>query len=178
MTLPRFLLNYDIIMVQLFNGALNIMAEGSIEPKKIYLSRNNRVVAGVAGGIGEYFDVDPVLVRVAFFVFTFFGGFGVALYILLMIIIPEAPDNKNMGKKEAAQESVRDTGADTSEGQDGKRKKEWDQASVRDFIGAILILSGTLLLLNQLLPRFGIDWDVFWPLVLILLGGYIVFKRK
>lgn len=56
--------------------------------KKLRRSRKNRVVCGVMGGIAEYFDVDPTIVRVLFLIVSW-TGFPVFLYILLAIIIPE-----------------------------------------------------------------------------------------
>lgn len=57
--------------------------------KKLYRS-SNRIVAGVCGGIAEYFDVDPTLIRVVFAVLTLFSAAfpGLLLYIILMILIP------------------------------------------------------------------------------------------
>jgi phage shock protein PspC (stress-responsive transcriptional regulator) len=54
-------------------------------------SRDHRVVAGVCGGLGEYFGVDPVLFRVVAVVLTLFGGWGVLLYGLAWLVIPDAP---------------------------------------------------------------------------------------
>ena len=59
--------------------------------KRLYKSRKNKVVDGVCGGIAEYFDVDPVLVRVVFVLFFFLGGSAFIAYIVGMIIIPRAP---------------------------------------------------------------------------------------
>ena len=56
--------------------------------KKLRRSRKNRVVCGVLGGIAEYFDVDPTIVRVLYILFSF-SGFPIFLYLLLAIIIPE-----------------------------------------------------------------------------------------
>ncbi len=57
--------------------------------KKLYRS-SNRILAGVCGGIAEYFDVDPTLIRVAYLVLSLFSaGFpGLLLYIILMILMP------------------------------------------------------------------------------------------
>ncbi|MEX1277360.1 MAG: PspC domain-containing protein, partial [Bacteroidota bacterium] len=57
--------------------------------KRLYRSRTDSVIAGVAGGIGEYLDVDPVLIRIAFVVATFAGGFGIIMYIIAWVIMPE-----------------------------------------------------------------------------------------
>src|ERR1700759_278062 len=57
--------------------------------RQLRRSRNDRVGAGVAGGLGEYFDVDPVLFRVLFATAAFFGGAGVLAYLLAWAAIPE-----------------------------------------------------------------------------------------
>jgi len=57
--------------------------------KKLYRSKNNRRVAGVCGGIAEYFDIDPTLVRLLTLLFILLGGAGVITYLIAWIIIPE-----------------------------------------------------------------------------------------
>jgi phage shock protein PspC (stress-responsive transcriptional regulator) len=57
-------------------------------PKRLYRSENSRVLGGVCGGIGEYFSLDPVIIRFAFVIFTLMGGSGILLYIILWIVIP------------------------------------------------------------------------------------------
>jgi phage shock protein PspC (stress-responsive transcriptional regulator) len=66
------------------------MTESNINPgKRLYRTREGRVVAGVCGGIAAYFGIDPTLVRLAFAVFTIFGGAGVLIYLIAWIVIPE-----------------------------------------------------------------------------------------
>ncbi len=60
--------------------------------KKLYRSERERMIAGVCGGLSEYFDVDPVLVRLLWVVFTCLVGSGIILYILACIIIPNERD--------------------------------------------------------------------------------------
>lgn len=57
--------------------------------KKLRRSRHNRMVCGVMGGIAEYFNIDPTIVRVLFLICSF-AGFPIVLYLFLAIIIPEA----------------------------------------------------------------------------------------
>lgn len=65
----------------------------SAEPvKKIYRSQYDRVIAGVCGGIADYFNIDLILVRVIFVLAIFFGGSGVIAYLAAWIVIPENPD--------------------------------------------------------------------------------------
>lgn len=62
--------------------------------KRLYRSGRDRVLGGVCGGIGEYFDVDPVLVRLAWILFSILYGAGVLAYIIAWIILPRNPDHK------------------------------------------------------------------------------------
>ncbi len=66
------------------------------KPKRLYRSRDNRVVAGILGGIGEYLNVDPVAIRVLYVIFTAVTGFLPLLlaYLVLLFIIPEPPEKK------------------------------------------------------------------------------------
>lgn len=57
--------------------------------KRLYLSTTNRRIAGVCGGIGEYFNIDPTIVRVLFAIFAWAYGSAIFLYILLSIILPK-----------------------------------------------------------------------------------------
>jgi len=57
--------------------------------KRLYRTREGRVVAGVCAGLAAYFSVDPTLVRLAFVLVTLFGGLGVLFYLFAWIVIPE-----------------------------------------------------------------------------------------
>lgn len=61
--------------------------------KQLYKSNTNKKIAGVCGGIGEYFDIDPTIVRLGFVVLTFLAGGGLAVYIIASIIMPDQPAN-------------------------------------------------------------------------------------
>ncbi len=62
-----------------------------MEPKRLYRSKADRIIGGVCGGIGKYFELDPVLVRVLWAIAFFVGGAGLLAYIIAWIIIPEEP---------------------------------------------------------------------------------------
>ncbi|MFX0210174.1 MAG: PspC domain-containing protein [Candidatus Hodarchaeota archaeon] len=66
----------------------------STQPKRFYRSREDRWIAGVCGGLGEYFDIDPILVRLGFIFVTLFYGFGLILYIILAIFVKENPHQR------------------------------------------------------------------------------------
>ena len=57
--------------------------------KSLHKSRNNKMIAGICGGIGEYFDIDPTLIRLGWVLFCAMGGSGFVAYIIAAIIIPE-----------------------------------------------------------------------------------------
>jgi len=60
-----------------------------MEPKRLFRSRRDRILGGVCGGLGNYLNVDPVLVRVVWAILFFAAGVGFLAYILAWIIIPE-----------------------------------------------------------------------------------------
>lgn len=62
--------------------------EDDIMDKRLYKSDVNRTIAGVCGGIGEYFNIDPTLIRLAWIIFCFAGGSGILAYIIAAIVIP------------------------------------------------------------------------------------------
>lgn len=59
--------------------------------KRLFRSRSERMVAGVCGGLAEYFNIDPTIVRVLFVAMSLLGGPGLILYIILAIVVPEGP---------------------------------------------------------------------------------------
>lgn len=56
--------------------------------KKLYRSMMNKKLAGVCGGIGEYFNIDPTLIRLLWVFLALFGGCGIIAYIIAAIIMP------------------------------------------------------------------------------------------
>jgi len=77
----------------------------SIMKKKLYRSEKDSMIAGVCGGIAEYFDVDSTLVRLLTVIFVLLGGAGVVAYIIAWIIIPKNPgqvsDDKFVQREES-----------------------------------------------------------------------------
>jgi len=67
-----------------------VLEDGS-KPKRLLRSGDDRMIAGVAGGLGRYFQVDPVIFRIGFAVSVFFGGLGVLAYLALWLFVPAEP---------------------------------------------------------------------------------------
>ena len=61
--------------------------------KRLYRSTSSRMLAGVCGGIAEYFNIDPTIVRILWVVVSLFGFAGIVAYLAGMFIIPEKPDS-------------------------------------------------------------------------------------
>jgi len=61
------------------------MAEGA---KKLYRSQDQKMLGGVCGGLGEYFNIDPIIVRIIFIAFALIAGGGLLLYLILWLLIP------------------------------------------------------------------------------------------
>ncbi|MCI5481759.1 MAG: PspC domain-containing protein, partial [Lachnospiraceae bacterium] len=60
--------------------------------KRLYKSNENKMLDGVCGGIAEYFDIDPTLVRLGLILFCALGGSGILAYIIAAIVIPRKPE--------------------------------------------------------------------------------------
>ena len=60
--------------------------------KRLFKSTQNKMVSGVCGGIAEYFDADPTLVRLGWTLFCAVGGSGILAYLIAAVIIPEGPE--------------------------------------------------------------------------------------
>jgi phage shock protein C len=77
-------------IVTFLRGTLN-KGGAMASTRKLYRSTTNRQLAGVCGGLAEYFNLDATLIRVLFIVLAVLGGSGVILYIAMWIIVPKQP---------------------------------------------------------------------------------------
>lgn len=143
------------------------MASKSIN--KLYRSEKNNVIAGVAGGIAEHFNIDPVIARVLFAASLMINGFGLPAYILMWIFIP-----KKSSLKLASDKYIKEN-AEEIKNKAGELSCQSGPMSKHIFFGILLIIIGGGLLLNNL-GIFRISGEVIWPLILISLGISILFK--
>lgn len=60
--------------------------------KKLYRSRKERIIAGVCGGLSEYFGIDPTWMRLIFILFFFAGGSALLVYLIMWLIVPNSPE--------------------------------------------------------------------------------------
>ncbi len=66
----------------------------STRPKRFYRSVEDKWIAGICGGLGEYFNIDPILVRIGFIILFLGGGTGLFLYIIMWIFVKENPTQR------------------------------------------------------------------------------------
>jgi phage shock protein C len=108
--------------------------------RRLYRCRHDRRLAGVAGGVAEFFDLDPTLVRLVWVVSIFFGGIGLFLYIAMAIIVPLEPISATDAAAEAATEP------------EGHRHAPRADGRWTTIVGLGLILFGTMAFVDRFLP--------------------------
>ena len=147
-----------------------------------YRSESDRMLGGVCGGLATYLGVDATLVRL-FFVILFFGsGIGVLAYLALWII---APEESSVNKNLTWQESLQDSGENFGE-RINNVGSEFTSAMRQPHPKAGVIIGGALIALGGILfiENLGIPWlhwldfDVLWPVLLIVAGGVILVRRS
>ena len=132
--------------------------------RRLYRCRENRVLAGVAGGVAEFFDLDPTLVRVLWFISTFFGGVTLLLYVGLAIITPLEPIPAGAEGEAAVTATVVP---------EGHRHVARGSGRWMTVLGAVLILFGSLAFVDRFLPTLEVERFVV-PLGAILIGTLLV----
>lgn len=128
--------------------------------KRLMRSRDDRVIAGVCGGLGEYLGVDAVLIRIAALILLFAGGAGLFLYVIGWIAMPEAPlgdTGEGAAASEPAASGERTTGA--------------------MILGLVFVVLGVFFLFDQALPDF-LDWEWVWPVALIAVGALVLLRAR
>ena len=143
-----------------------------MNPRRLYRSRRDRQLAGVAGGMAEYLEIDPTVVRILWILSIFLGGFGILLYIIMAFIVPldprglPGPGGGSWQAPGPSGTSPDGGGADTGAGPDGvapdgTATPYWTVPDQRSdacggcgglIIGVMLIVFGAIALANIFLP--------------------------
>lgn len=146
--------------------------------KRLYRSAKSKVFGGVAGGIADYFEIDPIIIRLLFVVIAFAGGGGVIVYLILWIALPLEPImpfNMNMGSGEpfSSDNPGEPSSADYNTGASNPFNIPVKPENRNGLIGGIVLISlGLIFLANRFIPN--IDFGDLWPLVLVVLGGVLI----
>jgi phage shock protein C len=154
--------------------------------KKLYRSRKDYMIAGVCGGIAEYFEIDSTLVRLLAVLVVLVGGAGVVAYIIAWIVIPKNPDqvsDESFEEREKIKEKVKkgtkDVIKEVKEHFESEELSHKSEKNRRILGGIIVIAVGLIFLLNGFFPWVG--WNKLWPVILIAVGITIMiqaFKKK
>ena len=172
--------------------------------ERLYRSRDDRMLAGVAAGVAETLDADPSIVRIAWALLAILtGGIAFVVYVVMAIVVPEAPADwrstvpaagapppPSDGPAPASDTSAQGSPAAaapppsywTSE-REARRAARRARRDAREpgrgglVVGLILIVIGGAFLIREFVPWF--DWRVWWPVALIALGGlFLVFAMR
>lgn len=137
--------------------------------KQLYRSRKNSMLAGVCGGIGEYLEIDPTIVRILFVIGMFTVGFGVLAYIVAIFLMPMEPLTPLNGEDGAHDYTV-------NEGDNRRYNAPVSADNTRLIIGLFLIAIGGLTIVQRIFKWF--DYSLLWPIVIIVIGALMLFKSK
>jgi phage shock protein PspC (stress-responsive transcriptional regulator) len=150
--------------------------------ERLYRSRTDRVIGGVAAGVAQSLDVDPTLVRIIWAVLVIpTGGIAALVYLIMLVVVPEEPT----GIERVARASA-GAPAGTSAGAAAGTSPEWGDSWVPPndatpeparqggggarAAGLVLIVIGVIFLLVQLAPQLRIDVGLVWPWVSLAVG--------
>lgn len=144
------------------------------QPRKLTRSDKDKVIAGVCGGLGGYFSVDPTIIRIVFAIFGLSGGVGILAYLVFWVIIPVEGRDDEIGERareagEEMKEAAQSLADDVRTGRPTNR---------RMLFGLIIIAIGLVALFNTLFPHHWIRWDIVWAGAIILVGVALMIKRK
>jgi phage shock protein C len=139
--------------------------------RRLYRCRHDRRLGGVAAGVAEFFGLDPTLVRLLWVVSIFFGGISLLLYIGMWIIVPLEPASADEGP--AATGDATTAAGDPSAAPEGHRHQPHGDGRWTTILGGVLILFGTLALVDRFLPALDVEHFLV-PAIMIGIGAYLV----
>lgn len=137
--------------------------------ERLYRSRSKKVLGGVAGGLGDYLNIDPVLIRVLFVIITLINGLGLLLYIILWIVVQEEPYQDFTYEMGSENENTSTQNSQPKPSGEPVKKGDGKGAIV---VGVVLIALGFIFLADNWFPSFHFR-DIF-PLVILAFGIWLV----
>lgn len=157
---------------------------------RLYRSRTDRMLAGVAGGLAETWGTDPSLIRIVWALLVFLtGGIALVVYIVMAIVVPEGeaapwpPTSRADATPIGIAGEAMPTGGSAWTAPPPRRRlpgaRGASDSTVPLLLGAFFVLLGAFFLVREFLPNIDFDW--FWPAALIALGVVLVvgaFRRE
>jgi phage shock protein C len=140
---------------------------------RLYRSRDDRMLAGVAGGLAQMWGADPSLVRVIWALLAIFtGGLAFIVYIVMALVIPEEPPLPDAADGQALVEGTPAANAQSARATRRAAGGNSNSIPAAAIFGGFLIVLGGFFLVRQFLPQIDFDW--VWPLILVGLGVLLV----
>jgi phage shock protein PspC (stress-responsive transcriptional regulator) len=146
-----------------------------MENKRLYRSVRDSQIAGVCGGIADYFSVDPILVRVVFVILALVGGGGVLAYLILWVVVPRNPEPwfQQVNNPENPTDSSFENRSETRPNSPWEMEPDKRKNTRGPMIGGLVLITlGVLFLLDRLVPS--INFHDFWPVILIVIGAALL----
>lgn len=152
--------------------------------KRLVRTSKNKMLGGVAAGIGNYFDLDPNIIRFLFIILTVFGGSGVLMYLLLWLLLPSDTSETSGGRDTMREnigqmkETVQGFAEDIKKEVTPEKTETEQKPKSQGYLGVILVVLGIgFLLINLgLLDMYIIRR--FWPVLLVFLGVSLLSKNE
>lgn len=148
---------------------------------KITRNLTHGLLGGVCAGLGSYFKISPVFLRILFILLIFAGGIGIFAYLFLWLLLPaetdqdELPWDKQLSRNaDEFGERMRQLGLEFSRGFRGS------QSQLPTYIGGALVFLGGIFLIQTLNLRW-LSWlrlEVIWALMLIAAGIFLLYRRS
>jgi phage shock protein PspC (stress-responsive transcriptional regulator) len=138
------------------------------------------MIAGVCGGLAEYFDVDSTFIRLAVLFIFLFQGVGLIAYLIAWVVMSEEPINegRKMPDDYYIEERTAEGREDENFEEEHERDNEYKYSSSKDnrrrkLFAVILIIVGSIFLLDIWIPD--LYWERYWPLILVA-AGFLLLK--
>jgi phage shock protein C len=148
--------------------------------KKLTRNTNDKMVAGVASGLAQYFQLDVTWVRIAFALAAFFGGGGLWIYIILWIAVPEEAYNPfQYTDYRVNSDDPLNTNTFANTNTFSSFNKQKNKSNLNLIGGLVLIGLGTYFLLREfdMIP-YWVSIKKLWPLIFVGIGLSILLKAK
>jgi len=159
--------------------------------KKLHRSKNDKIFAGICGGLAEYFEIDATIIRLLFILIVAFGGSGILIYLLLWLVMPRSQSEPAVINEQSVKEFAQDLKEKAQELKDEFKKEEEPEikhVAVQDLdhkrrhgslFGWVLIVLGIVFLFNSLAPAWIIIHVLaYWPLLLIFFGLVMIARKQ
>jgi len=148
----------------------------SLQGEGLYRSETNKILAGVAGGLGEYFNIDPTIIRILFVLLAVFGGSGFIIYIVLWLIIPSRSDARK-NSQDAIRSNIEDMKNQTQTFAHSIGGSKSNKENSKFWWALIIIILGFLFLMKNFGLLGSLELEKLWPLALIIFGLAIIVRK-